>query len=264
MPSRHASRVGAINCKEREEKMGLSRFSAAVLLSLVIAFPASAAIEFELDDSASGVMQFRDEGSPPTDGSFEFPDAVDFIITSVNYGAGFVFGPAVDLPVNIIGKFYIDEIFDVGGDENSTVTSPGGPNFTIKDLNSVLLTGTLEFNQISTEPFHGQLNALLDANLSNIQYTGTNPDLLQLKNTAALNGSVYVGFGPVRGHTLSDLVNGNVGVTSYDGLVSSEGTPGGNTSLIPEPASALVWTFLSMVAGGIVCVRRNLRQANGR
>jgi hypothetical protein len=205
-------------------------------------------------------MQFRDEGAPPTDGSFEFPGVEDFIISSVVGGTG----SAVGLPVNIIGKFTIDEIIDLGTGEISTVTSPStNPNFKIHDGVSNELTGRLVFNDISTSFFNGTINALFGANLSNIQYSGTNPDLLQLKNTATNDGAVRVTFDGAlldADYTLSGLVDNEIDLTDYAGRVRSSGTPSGNTGtgLVPEPASALVWTFFALAVGAVVSFKRGL------
>jgi hypothetical protein len=89
------------------------------------------------------------------------------------------------------------------------------------------LTGTVNWIDVSTYGVGiGLLNASLDVNVSNIHYSGSNPDLQYL--VAHQPGSMDVSFQFPTTHTLTELSSGTGPyLTSYSGSIS----------VVPEPST---------------------------
>jgi hypothetical protein len=149
---------------------------------------------------------------------------------SVNNGP-FLYGP---ITTSGSGGFQV---------QYATVLGPLG-NLVMSD-GSVSLTGTVNWIDVATYgEGEGQLNAALDINVSNIHYSGSNPDLQYL--VANQPGSMDVSFQFPTTETLTQLSSGTGPyMTSYNGSIS----------VVPEP-STLALTGL----GGLFLLR--LRRRN--
>lgn len=109
--------------------------------------------------------------------------------------------------------------------EYATVTGPLG-NLVLND-GVANLTGTVNWIDVATYGVgSGVLNASLDVNVSNISYSGSNPDLQFL--VAHQPGSMDVSFQFPTSSTLTELSTGTGPyLTSYSGSIS----------VVPEPST---------------------------
>jgi hypothetical protein len=177
-------------------------------------------------------------------GNFDFTSnssGDQFQITTVQQGTG----AAVDLEGYLAGTdlFTIGSITDSGLVQTAPVT--GTATLYIVDQNNIDLTGTLQWNDISTTfSTIGGVNYTGSVNLSDIQYSGTNADLLSL--AAAGSASDVLSFEFTSPESLSNLVS-TATSTSYSGSFSA------GTSLVPEPGSAVV------LLAGLACFYGVLR-----
>jgi PEP-CTERM motif len=111
--------------------------------------------------------------------------------------------------------------------QSATVLGPLG-NLVINNGPADNLTGTINWITIATYYVSvGVLNADVNVNLSNVSYSGSNPDLQTMK--ANQPGIVDVSFQFLPGETLTQLSTGTGPyTTSFSGSV---------TTAVPEPAS---------------------------
>jgi len=176
----------------------------------------------------------------PTDGSsiqfngsqntFQFnpgDNGYQWYITSETGGSS-----AVDLNGSVLGGPFLYGPITVSGSgfsesESATVLGPLG-NLVINNGPGDDLTG--EVNWITIATFYtvgGFLNAAVNVNLSDVSYSGPNPDLQTLK--ANQPGILDVSFQFVPGDTLTQLSTGTGPYsTSFSGSI---------TTAVPEPAS---------------------------
>jgi hypothetical protein len=113
--------------------------------------------------------------------------------------------------------------------QSATVLGPLG-NLVISDGASGNLTGTVNWINIATfYTVGGFLNAQVNVNLSNVLYSGLNPDLQTLQSNQP--GIVDVSFQFAPGENLSSLSlgTGPYTTTSFSGSIT--------TTPVPEPAS---------------------------
>jgi hypothetical protein len=151
-------------------------------------------------------------------------------------------GPFSYGPITITGS-------GLGQVQSATVLGPLA-NMVISD-GTTNLTGTVNFINIATFGSAGAvggINASLNVNLSNVQYTGSNPDLLSLKSNQP--GTLDLSFQFSPGLTLTQLSTGTGPyATSYSGSLS--------VVLVPEPSSlTLLLTGVGLT--GIGLLRRKL------
>ena len=105
------------------------------------------------------------------------------------------------------------------------------------------LTGTVNWIDVSTYGGgSGLLNATLDVNVSNIHYSGSNPDLMYL--VAHQPGSMDVSFQFATTESLTQLSSGTGPyLTSYSGSIS----------VVPEPSTLALWGLSGL---GVLSLRR--------
>lgn len=129
-------------------------------------------------------------------------------------------GPFSYGPITISGSGFTES-------ESATVLGPLG-NLVINNGPLDNLTGTVNWINIATfYTVGGFLNAAVNINLSNVIYSGPNPDLQTLK--ANQPGILDVSFQFVPGYTLTQLSTGTGPyTTSFSGSI---------TTTVPEPAS---------------------------
>jgi hypothetical protein len=123
------------------------------------------------------------------------------------------------------GPFLYGPITTAGLVQYATVLGPLG-NLVMHSASGDL-TGTVNWIDVATFGLGGgTINASLDVNVSNIQYSGTNPDLLYL--VANQPGSMDVSFQFASSRTLTQLSEGTGPyLTSYSGSLS----------VVPEPST---------------------------
>ena len=141
-------------------------------------------------------------------------------------------GAAIGLEGYVAGAnlFTIGQITDSGVVQTAPVT--GTATLYIVDQNNVDLTGTLQWDDISTSfGTIGGVNYTGSVNLFDIQYSGTNTDLLSL--AAAGSASDTLSFQFNSPESLSSL-DSTATSTSYSGSLSAGMSP------VPEPGSAVV------------------------
>ena len=163
-----------------------------------------------------------------TNRTFEFPTTspYDFVIntaTSPNLGG---------LQGNIGGTFTVGTIDTAeDGGEQANVTSTDG-TFSVFDGSGNTLTANLNWETIQVlYGLFGILNVKGAANLSNVTYSGSNGDLLGIKDGTDQTVVLTFQFSPLTEHTLTGLMTpGQVTSTSYSGSLSS----------VPEPSSCML------------------------
>jgi len=171
-------------------------------------------------------------------GAFSFTSVggYQFQITTVDGGVG----DAQGLDGFISGgPFNIGAITTAGIEQSAPVTGTGMLHIT--DASSVDLTGSIQWLDIATFGVGGVLDLTGTVNLTGINYTGSNQDLLALKNAGSATEVVTFQFIP--GKTLTQLVASG-GTTSYSGGISP----------VPEPTTL---TLVGMGFAGLLAVRRN-------
>jgi hypothetical protein len=200
---------------------------AMALLSFLTCLNASASnLILDFGPNVGSTIQFNGNQN-----SFNFNpgnNGYQWLITSEQGGSS-----ALSLNGSVLGgPFYYGPITVSGSGftqiQSATVLGPLG-TLVINNAPLDNLTGTVNWINIATfYTVGGFLNASVNINLSNVNYTGPNPDLQTLQ--ANQPGILDVSFTFSPGETLTQLSTGTGPYnTSYDGSISV--TP------VPEPAS---------------------------
>jgi hypothetical protein len=163
-------------------------------------------------------------------------------------------GDSVGLFGTISGTFSYSatSITSIGPGQTTPVSTSSGATPTITDAKDVSLTAAISGVDISTLGTAGVINVDGAINLTNVHYSGTNADLLELKNdVAASGGIVALTFQFVPGETLTEMAAGGSDPNSYSGTIA--------TASIPEPGSLVLGCIaLGTIAGGVTwrkCLR---------
>jgi hypothetical protein len=170
--------------------------------------------------------------------SFSSNDGYQFSITSVNGGVGDSVG--LEGYVSPGGPFTIGSITINGSTQTAPVT--GSSTLHITDANSVDLTGTVQWNDITTLGVGGIVDLTGAVNLTGIAYAGTNNDLKAL--AAAGSASDVLSFQFVPAQTLTQLKTTG-GSTSYSGSIAAA---------VPEPAA------ISLLGAGVLSLLASRRR----
>lgn len=205
---------------------------------------ANSFITFNGNNPASGgigTFSFATGAIPPPVTPGALPGNPEFNITFSSQGTstndqGIFIAPAGGWVIN--GPVDLTE-----GSGKSSVSGIG--QIQIRDHLGVLFTANLTWLKIETNTAGnaGNLNDILVANLTNVTYTGTEADLITLRNQQPDTADLQFIFGTT-GHTLTDLTtNGSTFFTSYSGNITS----------VPIPPSALL---LGSGLLGLVGIRR--------
>lgn len=130
---------------------------------------------------------------------------------------------------------------DGGGGQYTTVTSSGG-TLTITDANGVTLTGSVSAVDLDTNGTDGSLDVSGSINLTNLSYSGSNQDLVQLLSDASANGgTVLIGFSFNQPTSLTQLAAaGASNTTSYNGMISASSSGVSALGVAPEPSSVAI------------------------
>ena len=155
--------------------------------------------------------------------SFSSTNGYQFSVTSVNGGVGDSIG--LKGYVTPGGPFTIGAITITGAIQSAPVTGTGTLHITDALAND--LTGTIQWDDITTLGVGGILDLTGTINLTAITYPGGNNDLGVLAGFGAASDVVTFQFVPAE--TLTDLKNTG-GSTSYSGSITA----------VPEPSSMIL------------------------
>jgi hypothetical protein len=158
------------------------------------------------------------------DGTFNFPNAT----------SGNSFQTDVGDAGNISGTYTIGTVSTVFSVSSASVTGSG--TLTIVDQNHVSLTGAVDWKDVTQVGTAGALNINGELNLSSIVYSGTEADLLALKNAG--QGSAVVSFQFTPSVSLADL-KATKNSTSFSGSIG----------IVPEPSTLFAGAMLILPFG---------------
>ncbi len=126
-----------------------------------------------------------------------------------------------------------------GNDQSAMVTSPNS-TLQINDGSGHLLTGTVNWVEVSTSSYVGGVNAAATVNITGLAYSGANVDLLALVNDYSGLGSADLSFQFDPGETLTQLTTGAGPYgSSYSGTLTA----------IPETSTMVAGILLLLPFG---------------
>jgi hypothetical protein len=194
------------------------RFSAiAGLLLLALSFQAQA-ITLNFQGLNGTVISF---GTNSTFG-FTSTNGYQFSISSSD---GVQDSVGLNGYVSPSGPFVIGTIQTFGSTETAPVT--GSSTLHITDTNALDLTGSIEWDTITTVSGGAVTEITGELNLTAIAYSGANSDLNALKTAGAATDDITLHFSPAE--TLTQLASGG-GQTAYSGTIFA----------VPEPGTCLL------------------------
>ena len=167
-----------------------------------------------------------------TNRTFDFPTTsqYDFLITSAS-------SPDLEgLQGNIGGTFTVGTITPQQSERRKQTLRHQTAPYSVYDGSGNTLTANLNWKDIEVlYGVFGLLNMSGTANLSNITYSGSNSDLLGIKNGTDQTVVLTFQFSPVTESLTQLTTNGQETSTSYSGSLSSVlVTP------VPEPSSCML------------------------
>jgi hypothetical protein len=184
---------------------------------------------------------------------FEFTDGTggnQWTITSVSGGATSAVSFQGDFNN---GPFYYGSIASsLGGIvQSATVTTPGDLVISDGTGNLTALINWIDVTTVFSSV--GAVNSQLQINLSDVTYTGSNPDLQQLVSAQPDTLNLAFQFNP--GETLTQLSTGPGGLyTSYSGSIAA--------APVPEPATLALSALGGLGGLGLHLLRRRNSPAN--
>ncbi len=220
---RHRDNVDQTDAGRRQSRPLLRACFALLFLCLGLQVRGQG-VTLSFSDLANAVVNF-------SGGGFTFTDAPgtsnQFKITSVMNGTG----SSVGLDGNILpgGPFMIGSITSftepfLGLVQTASVTGSG--TLYITDLNSLNLTGTIQWDTVTTVQTAGSLDLSGTINLTAITYSGTNPDLIALAAGGAASDVVTFQFDPAESLSQLQAETGPGLSTSYSGTITAVPEPG--------------------------------------
>ncbi len=181
-------------------------------------------------------INFLGNGTMSGNGQFDFTSdsaGYQFIITSPGVSDG------------LEGYITNSDLFTIGSITGSppiqTAPVSGTGVMNITDRSGINLTGTLQWENISTFNAIGGLNITGELNLVNIQYTGTNADLAVLASAGQADDVLSFQFASPMSLSMLDVMATN---TSFSGSIES----------VPEPGN-LPLTGVAVVVVGLLSFR---------
>jgi hypothetical protein len=202
----------------------------AALLGLCFEPDARAGLSLDFSSDVGANVEFKGSGTGAT-----------FVFNNNGTGHGFDItsstgvGDSVGLQGTIGGTFSYTKasIVTLGPLQMAPVSTSGGL-FTISDGSPHSLTATITGVDLDTAGSGGTVNVDGAINLSNVVYTGTNADLVELRNEAnGSGGAVSITFQFLPAESLTQLTaNHSDKKTSYSGSLI--------TMSVPEPSSLVL------------------------
>lgn len=201
-------------CKVSDQKltnfkiMNIKKLMMVAAMAAFVGFNTNAkAVSFDYASDVGGMIDFLGNGQ------FTFtPPLLNFVVTS---------GSAA-------GRFgEIDGTFTIGTIVGNTAPVTGTGTFSIID-GTHLFTSTLNWVDIGVLGAVGGLNFTANINLTDISYSGSNPDLLALKNNGS--GVNTLSFQFPTAYSLEYLSTHRV-ENSFSGTVASAGVPDGGATV---------------------------------
>jgi hypothetical protein len=145
---------------------------------------------------------------------------------------------------NISGTYSIGAITTSGSTQTADVSGTG--SFSIADGAGQFFTATLQWLTIQTTAngLFGNINTTGSVNLSNLGYSGSNADLIELAKNSGGSLTATFQFNP--GKDLTRLTTDLSSITSYSASVS----------ILPEPS---FYGLLAIGMGGLFALTRRYR-----
>jgi hypothetical protein len=198
----------------------------------------------------SNVQAVHFDYSSTAGSAIVFPGDTTFHFTTDGAGHNFMVsnGTAAGLLGEMTGTYTIGTITTSGGVSTASVSGTG--TFVIHD-GANLFTATLTWVDITQNGTGDNLNITGQVNLTAISYTGSNADLVALRNAG--NGANVLSFQFVPAVTLATLRNGpGPNSTSFSGSVGT--LPDGGTTV----------ALLGLALTGLEGLRRRMKKAKAR
>jgi len=216
----------------------------AALMAIIAVGSARADIELDFSAPVGATVHVKGSGSSATInfntinvGGLPTDIQITNVIGGVGTSAGF-YGV-------LSGTYSYSAVTTVGPTQTAVLSTVGG-HLLIRDSSNVGLNATVAGVDISTTGTGTTMNVSGTINLSAVSYAGTDADLIQLKNEAAINGGVLVVTFQWRTSTsLTDMEKRTFDKTnSFSGLVATS---------VPEPSALAIAGLgaLGMVGCGL-------------
>ena len=212
-----------------------------VALALVAQSANAANISCDFASVTGGSIRFTGTGD-----KIEFPNSglYDFVITdTTSPNMGGLFG-------TIGGTFNVGAITGPTSMEQAPITTTDG-SFSIYDGAGGTLTANLDWKDITVfNKLSGVMNGEGVANLTTIAYTGTNSDLIGIRDGSEQTVVLAFQFSVLNKKSLTQLMtDGQVNSTSYSGSLSA----------VPEPSTLVGLAGMGLV--GLVLAARRFRKS---
>lgn len=182
--------------------------------------------------------------------TIDFDGMTHFTFSPVTNNFQIANGSAAGFLGQMTGTFTIGTITTIGGVSTASVSGSG--TFVIHDSVSMTdLTATLTWVDITQNGTGDNLNITGTVNLTGITYTGSNADLVALRNAGS--GANVLSFQFIPAVTLAELRNGpGPHSTSFSGTVAT--LPDGGTTV----------ALLGLALTGLEGLRRRMKKAKVR